>query len=430
LSAAQRIAQSLARIDALHRAEIDLGLDRVRALLAKLGDPHHQLPPTVHVAGTNGKGSCIAMLEAMAQAQGLRVHIHTSPHLIHLNERYVIAGKALDDGALADLLEATENANGGAPATQFELLVAAMFLAFAQTSADLALIEVGLGGEFDATNVLEKPACCIITSIAHDHADFLGDDLADIARAKAGIIKPEIPVFSAIQPPIVRDVIERRCARLRAPLFFMGEDFHVRREDGRLIYEDETRLLDLPLPRLLGQHQVQNAGLSLAAALHLDLAHDAMAHGLEAVRWPARMQVLSHGALAKQAQASRAQIIIDGAHNPHAARALADSLAGMNKTDQRSLVLVAGVQDTKDAVRFFAAFKALDPDVICVPVPGAPHSMKLSNMQTAARKAGLSAGTAPDVEVALHSALGTKKEPRIVVCGSLYLAGAVLAQND
>ncbi len=422
LSAARRITQALGRFNALHPADIDLGLDRIRALLKRLGDPHRHLPPVVHVAGTNGKGSTIAMLGAMAEVANLRAHIHTSPHLIALNERYVIAGTPISDAALANLLEEVERVNDGTPITQFEMLCAAMFVAFARTPADIALIEVGLGGEFDASNVLENPALCLITPIAHDHANFLGDDMVGIARAKAGIIKPGAPVFSAAQNDTARNVIERAAARACAPLHLLGEDMHVRTEDGRLVYEDDHQLLDLPLPRLMGDHQVHNAGLAIAAALHLGWNHDAIARGLETVNWPGRLQILYSD--------NGAQMIVDGAHNPHAAQALAKALGDMQHRDPRPLVLIAGLQNTKDTVRFFEAFKTLNPGVFCVPVPDAPHPMSVTDMQTAAKAAGLDAHTAPDVQSAVQTVLQTEKEPRIVMSGSLYLVGALLAHNS
>ncbi len=422
--------RALARFDALHPAHIDLGLERVKALLGKLGDPHKHLPPTVHVAGTNGKGSTIVMLGAMAEAAGLSVHIHTSPHLIRLNERYQLGGFGpVTDAALVDLLEEVEEANNGAAATSFELLTAAMFLAFARNPADLALIEVGLGGEFDASNVLSQPALCLITPIAHDHGDYLGDDIASIARAKAGIIKPGVPVISARQCDKARHVIERAGARVQAPVRFADEDFHVRNEDGHLVFEDDTQLLDLPLPRLKGGHQVQNAGLAVAAALHLKCNHTAMAQGLEAVQWPGRFDILHQGAVADRVNAQNAQIIVDGAHNPHAARALAASVLSMQTQDPRPLVIIVGLQGNKDAGQFFEAFSALDPKVICIPVKDAPYPMTPDDMQMAARRANLEAQTAPGFEAALTSALATARGPRIVVCGSLYLAGEVLAFN-
>ncbi len=426
-----RLASVLDRFASLHPQEIDLGLSRIERLLARLGNPHRHLPPAVHVAGTNGKGSVIAMLGAMAQAQGLRAHMHTSPHLHHLRERFVLGGAGpMDEEALADLLEEVEAANRGAAATQYELLTAAMFLAFARAPADLALIEVGLGGEFDATNVLEDPALCLITPIAHDHADYLGDDLAGIARAKAGIIKPGAPVISARQPGPARAVLERAAHRAKAALRFTAEDFHVRSENGRLVYEDEMRLLDLPLPRLAGAHQVHNAGLAVAAALALGWPRDAIAAGLEQVRWPGRLQVLARGVLARQAQQAGAQIIVDGAHNPHAAQALAQTLADMQARDPRPLVLLAGLQQTKDATGFFAAFCGLGARIICVPVPGAPHPMSPPALQAAAQAAGLECTMAATVPLALQSVLRASGGARLCVCGSLYLAAAVLAVNE
>ena len=423
-----RIERALARFERLHPARIALGLARVNALLARLGHPQRHLPPVIHVAGTNGKGSVIAMLGAMAAAQGLRAHVHTSPHLHRLNERYVLGGAGpMDEAVLADVLEEVEAANAGAPATQYELLTAAMFLAFARFPADLALIEVGLGGAFDATNVLQDPALCLITPIAHDHADYLGNDLADIARAKAGIIKPGTPVISARQEDAARAVLERAAHRAHAPLSFAGEDFQARREVGRLVYETERLLLDLPVPRLGGGHQLANAGLAIAAALALGWTRGAIAAGLERVRWPGRLEVLCRGRLAQKAAESGAQIIVDGAHNPHAAQALAASLRAMQARDPRPLVLVAGLQHGKDAAGFFAAFSDLDAHVLCVPVAGAPQPMDIKALQAAARGAGLSARTAATVQDALATALRTHKGQRIVVCGSLYLAASVLA---
>ena len=426
-----RIARALARFDALHPAEIDLGLERIAALLQKLGNPHHCLPPVIHVAGTNGKGSVIAMAGAMAEAAGLRAHIHTSPHLHRLGERFVLGGSGpMTDAALAGVLEEVEVANDGAPATRYEFLSAAMFTAFARAPADVALIEVGLGGEYDATNVLVRPALCLITPVAHDHADYLGDDLAGIARAKAGIIKPGAPVISARQGDVARRIIAGAAAQAKAPLKLAGEDFHTRAEDGRLVYEEENRLLDLPLPRLMGAHQVQNAGLAVAAALDLGWTHEAMAKGLERVRWPGRMQMLTRGALAAQAHKRGAQIVVDGAHNPHAAQALAASVQALQARDPRPLVLLAGLQQSKDAAGFFAAFSGLDAHVICVPVPGAPHPMAPVTMHSAVLEAGLGCTIADTVPCALEVALRLPGGPRILVCGSLYLAAAVLALNE
>ncbi len=416
---------------ALHPSQIDLSLDRVRALLGKLGNPHKQLPPMVHVAGTNGKGSCIAFLAAIAKAGGLTAHIHTSPHLLRLNERYVLGGSGvMTDAALADVLEAVQSANDGAPATQYEMLTAAMFLAFAQNPADIALIEVGLGGEFDATNVLENPALCLITPIAHDHADYLTDDIANIAAAKAGIIKPGARILSARQSEIPRQILEHTSARMSARIAFAGEDFHAREENGRLLYEDGDQLLDLPLPGLSGTHQIQNAGLAVAAALHFGWDHRAIAAGLEQAIWPGRFERITKGKLANLAAKKNAQIIVDGAHNPHAAKALATTIASRWAKTKNTLVLIVGIQNTKDARRYFESFVSLNPQIICVPVASAPNPMSTAQMQAEGQSVGLAPSIAPDLGAAFEMAFEAGESPMVVVCGSLYLAGEVLALNQ
>lgn len=426
-----RIKSACARFAALHPSEIDLGLGRIRIVLDKLGNPHKHLPPILHVAGTNGKGSTIAFLDAMARAAGLTAHVHTSPHLLRLNERYVLGGKGpMTDAALADLLETVEAANAGAPATQYELLTAAMFLAFARYPADIALIEVGLGGEFDATNVLENPALCLITPIAHDHADYLGDDLAGIADAKAGIIKTGTPVLSASQSEIARDRLERASARARVALRLSGEDFHAREENGRMVFETERQLLDLPLPRLKGAHQIQNASLAIAAALHLGWAHAAIANGIEGAQRPGRYQRLTGGKWADLANQHGAQIIVDGAHNPHAAKALAATIVAELAKDERPLVLIAGLQNTKDAKHYFESFITLNPNIICVPVTTAPNPMHLAQMQLEGQSVGLAPKCAVDLNAAFDLAFSAYEAPLIVVCGSLYLVGEVLAQGE
>jgi len=293
MNVAERISSALQRFALLHQKEIDLGLGRMNELLAKAGNPHLSLPPIIHVAGSNGKGSTIAFVKAMAIAQGLTVHVHTSPHLIRLNERYIIAGEEVSDAALADLLEEVEAINDNAPATEFELLCLAMFIAFRRTAADLVIIEVGLGGELDATNVIVKPTLCLITPISIEHTDWLGRDIAGIAKAKAGIIKHQCPVISAAQPNDVKDVFERIASRQKSELKFLNEDISCRLEDGRLVWSDETQLLDLPLPALQGSWQVQNAGLAIAAAVHFGWTEEAIANGLQQVTWPGRLQRLS-----------------------------------------------------------------------------------------------------------------------------------------
>ena len=417
--------RALARLQALHPKAIDLSLGRVLRLLADLGDPQKSLPPVVHVAGTNGKGSTVATLRAIAEAAGKRTHVHTSPHLVRFAERIRLAGRLIQDNQLNQLLERVEAANAGQPITFFEITAAATFLAFAETPADLALVEVGLGGRFDATNVIDHPALCVIAPVDLDHAEFLGTDLAGIAREKAGILKPGVQCVVAHQRPEALEAIEAEAEKLGAPLILAGRDFDAWREGDRLLVQYGEALHDLPLPSLPGAHQIGNAGVAVAAALALDLPEAALA-GIASASWPARMQRLTAGPLAGLAAERITDLWLDGAHNPHAARALADTLAAMQARDGRPTALVVGLLGNKDAAGVFEALKPLGAEVFTVGFEAAAASDPTA-LAAAARAAGLKAAACSDVTEGVKAALGPDgPAPRITICGSLYLAGEVL----
>lgn len=412
------------RLRARHPQTIDLSLDRIRRLLHAAGDPQDRLPPVVHVAGTNGKGSTAALLRAMAEAAGLGVSVYTSPHLVRFNERIRLAGRLIEDTELEDILDRLEAVDGDITATVFEMTTAAAFLAMSETPADLAIIEVGLGGRLDATNVIDQPRLSVITPVDFDHAEFLGTDLAGIAEEKAGILKRGVPAVIARQFDAAWNVIEQTAERLSSPLTVLGRDFDAWAERGGLTFQDQTRLLDLPPPALIGQHQIDNAGIAVAAALQLGLSETAIATGLRTVRWPARMQPLTAGRLADQAHAKGAELWLDGGHNPHAARALAETLAALDLRQPRPTALITGMLANKDAEGFFQAFRLSEAPVFTVPFEGVCRSPQ--DLAEAARRAGLRAEPAPDVGAALTAALA-EGAGRVVICGSLYLAGEVLA---
>ncbi|MDB5569214.1 MAG: bifunctional folylpolyglutamate synthase/dihydrofolate synthase, partial [Hyphomicrobiales bacterium] len=297
----------------LHPKKIDLSLGRTQALLDALGNPERRLPPVVHVAGTNGKGSTTAFMRAMLEADGKRVHVYTSPHLVRFHERIRLAGALVDEARLAAAFEACERANAGAPITVFEITTVAAFLLFAQVPADVLLLEVGLGGRFDSTNVIERPAATVITPVSIDHVEFLGDTLAKIAFEKAGVLKTGAPAIVSWQEPEAQDVIERQAFRVGAPVTLAGRDYNCWEERGRLVFEDARGLMDLPAPRLPGRHQFENAATAIAAlrAVWPDFPQRAFEDGLRHVQWPARLQQLTRGALAARAPAG-AELWLDG----------------------------------------------------------------------------------------------------------------------
>ena len=429
----------LEALKALHPRRIDLSLDRIDALLAKLGNPHERLPPVIHIAGTNGKGSTAALLKAMLQAAGKRVHVYTSPHLVRFHERIELAGadgkaRPIDDAFLADVLNRTQQANAGAAITFFEVTTAAALLAFAERPADAVILEVGLGGRLDATNVVARPALTVITPISVDHADWLGDSIAGIAAEKAGILKPGVRAVISRQPEAALDVIRERAENLRAPLAVWGEDYEDFEQRGRLVYQSAERLLDLPPPALMGQHQITNAGTAVAAALHLKalgIGDAAIERGLLDVRWPARMQRLDNGPLSRLLMPG-SELWLDGAHNVAGAEAAAQTLAELEERAPKPVGLVVGMMAKKDAAGFLAQFRGLVRRVVTVPNPGSQEAAhEPVALAKLAVSEGLGADAAPDVEAALARLQKVEGRPmRILICGSLYLAGHVLALQE
>ncbi|MGU3492841.1 bifunctional folylpolyglutamate synthase/dihydrofolate synthase [Xanthobacteraceae bacterium A53D] len=423
----------LERLSALHPKRIDLSLGRMERLIAALGHPEQRLPPVVHIAGTNGKGSTLAYMRAALEAGGKAVHAYTSPHLVRFNERIRLAGHLVSDAALVDALERVAVANDGAEITFFEITTAAALLLFSEHPADVLLMEVGLGGRLDATNVIAAPLASVITPISIDHVEFLGETIAAIAGEKAGIIKPRVPVIVGEQPDEALAVIERAAARNRAPLFARGQQWHVQAEAGRLVYSDEDGLLDLPRPRLVGPHQIDNAGLAVAALRavpELRLPAAAIEDGIRGADWPARLQRLPAGPLVARAPAD-VEVWLDGGHNASGGQALAHALAELEERYSRPLVLVTGMLANKDVSGFLSAFAGLAREVVCVPVPAEHAGMATADLATVAATLGFSASMAPDVGSALAglSAFPVNPPPRVLICGSLYLAGAVLAEN-
>jgi dihydrofolate synthase/folylpolyglutamate synthase len=427
----------VARLAALHPKRIDLSLGRIERLLAALGHPERKLPPTIHVAGTNGKGSVVAYLRAMLEAAGKRVHVYTSPHLVRYNERYRLGapgeGTLVADEELVATLAECERVNAGAPITVFEITTAAGFVLFARHPADVLVMEVGLGGRLDATNVIARPLASVITPISVDHSDFLGGSLDRIAAEKAGIIKRGTPVIAAAQPREARAVIERQAARLSAPLRIAGEDWTATEERGRLVYQDEAGLLDLPAPRLYGRHQFENAGLAIAALRaikSLAISPAAFESGVARADWPARMQRLSHGALVERIPAG-AELWLDGGHNPDGGRVVAAALADLEERVPRPLVLIVGMMATKDAQGFLRNFTGLARRIIAVPIASAEKGMAAETLVDTARAIGLPATSRDNLAEALDAVcrLDLDPPPRILITGSLYLAGEVLREN-
>ena len=430
----------LTRLRALHPKIIDLSLDRVRRLLERLGSPHLKIPPVIHVAGTNGKGSVCAYLKAMLEAGGKRVHVFTSPHLVRFHERIALPGadgisRPIDDQRLVDVLSRAEAANAGEPMTFFEITTAAAFLAFAETPADALILEVGLGGRLDATNVVEKPLLTLITSISMDHTQYLGDTIEKIAAEKAGILKRGVPCVVAKQEDAVLDVIRSAAHKARASLVIAGEDYLAFEQHGRLVVQEDEALFDLPLPALLGRHQIGNAGQAVVAAHRLKpalaLPEEAIERGLLSVRWPARMQRLSSPRLLALL-APGSELWLDGGHNPGGGEAIAATMADLEERVARPLYLVSGMMKQKDAVGYYRPFRGLARAVVTVPIPQEPNAAAADALALEVRSAGLEAEPASGIEAALGrvTSLSGGAPVRVLVCGSLYLAGHVLALQD
>jgi dihydrofolate synthase/folylpolyglutamate synthase len=422
----------LNRLLSLHPKIIDLSLERMERILARLGNPESKLPPVIHVAGTNGKGSTVAYIKSTLEQAGLKIHCYTSPHLVKFHERIYVAGETIAEEELSALLEECEVANGDAPITFFEITTAAAFLAFSRTPADYLILEVGLGGRLDATNVIAKPALSVITTVDYDHQQYLGNTLSAIAYEKAGILKSGVPAIIGIQPDEARAEIERVAEKIGAPVFIANQDWQSFEQHGRLVFQDENGLLDLSLPQLKGRHQVDNAGNAIAAIRLLDDTRVSETHieqGLRSVIWPARMQKLGSGTLANLIPKD-AELWLDGGHNPAAGRVIARAFSDINDRFSRPLVLIWGMLNTKDAGSFIEPFAGLAQRVVTIAIPDEPNAVPADQLAEIARSRNLSAETATSLIKALGQASLTTPAPRILICGSLYLAGHVLSLHE
>ena len=427
----------LDRLRRLHPKKIDLSLGRLSRLLSRLGDPQTALPPTIHVAGTNGKGSTVAMLRAIHEAAGRRVHVYTSPHLVRFSERIVLAGTTIEEDRVADLLLECEQVNADAPITLFEITTAAAFLAFSRTNADLLLLEVGLGGRFDATNVVEMPILSIITPVSLDHQHFLGSTIEAIAFEKAGILKPEVPAVIGRQPGAARQVILDRAAGLGVPTAVFGRDWQVDATTGpasAIVFKAGRIIRHLPRPALPGRHQIDNAGLALAATellqTCLPASPAALAHGLRAVSWPARLQRLTRGPMVAALPAGT-DLWVDGGHNAEAAAAIAETVSvWRGDIPDRSIHLIFGGLNSRDPADFLGPFRGLADSVHTVAIPDEASAIPAITSAAAACAQGLSAQPADSVALAVEQACAAEAaERRILICGSLYLAGTVLRDH-
>ena len=414
----------LERMMALHPKVIDLTLDRVWRLLAAVNNPQDKLPSVIHVAGTNGKGSTQAMIRAGLEAGGAAVHAYTSPHLARFHERIRLAGSLISETALTDVLDRCYAANGTDPITYFEITTVAGLLAFAETPADYTLLEVGLGGRLDATNVVADPALTIITPVDLDHQQFLGDTLAAIAGEKAGIIKRGVRCIVGPQHEEAMTVIESVAERAGAPLFAYGQHWHVSVERSRLVYQDDVGLLDLPMPNLRGPHQIMNAGAAIAALRALGKNEASCEAAVTNAYWPARMEKLTSGALVERA--APAELWLDGGHNPAAGRALAQTL---REQSTRPTHLICGMLNTKDIGGYLAPLAAVAQTLTAVSIPGETNTIPAEKTADEARNVGLQASTAQSVAAAIDAIIADAPNARILICGSLYLAGHVMREN-
>jgi dihydrofolate synthase/folylpolyglutamate synthase len=413
----------LDRMMTLHPKSIDLTLGRMHHILAALGHPERRLPPVIHIAGTNGKGSTLAMIRAGLEGAGQTCHAYTSPHLARFHERIRLAGTLIDEDALSAALDHCLAANGDDPITFFEITTAAAFAAFADTPADWCLLEVGLGGRLDATNVIDTPKLTVITPVSFDHEAYLGTTLAAIAGEKAGILKRGVPCVVGPQTDEALEVIESRAASLGAPLLAHGQHWHAWAERDRLIVQDETGLADLPLPVLRGPHQIANAGAAIVALRHLGLDEAACEAAVSRAEWPARMQRLT--GTTWNALAPEAELWLDGGHNPAAGEAISATLAAL---PPRETHLICGMLNTKDVAGYLRPLASHAAGLTAVSIPDTVATLSAADTAAAARSVGLPAGTAEDVAAALTGLATTHPTARVLICGSLYLAGAVLRE--
>ncbi len=414
----------LERLMSLHPKIIDLTLDRMTQLLDALGSPEVNIPPAIHIAGTNGKGSTGAMIRAGLEASGDKVHAYTSPHLARFHERIRLAGELIDETLLSETLEECERINGGVPITYFEITTCAAFLAFSRVAADYTILEVGLGGRLDATNVIDEPALTFITPVSVDHQQYLGETLAEIAGEKAGILKRNCFCVVGPQEDAALEVIERQAARVGATLKIHGQHWHVSEENGRLIFQDEYGLLDLPMPVLLGAHQVQNAGMVVAGLRLLGKSEEDCAAALTKTEWPARMQRLKSGPLIDAAP--EAELWLDGGHNEAAGAAISKLMAEL---PQKPTHMVVGMLNTKDVSGYLNHFLDGTTSLQAVSIPGEAATLTAEETSTAAAKLGFDASEADDVFSAVKNIVAKDKAARILICGSLYLAGNILREN-
>jgi dihydrofolate synthase/folylpolyglutamate synthase len=425
---AQPSDRILERLGGLHPKLIDLSLGRVERLLAALGNPQDSLPPVVHVAGTKGKGSTVATMRACLEAAGYRVHAYISPHLVRFHERIRLAGELIGENALSALLEECERANGDAPITFFEITTAAAFLAFVRTPADIVLLEVGLGGRLDATNVVRRPAVTAITPVSLDHQSFLGDTVSAIAGEKAGILKPGVTAVIAPQSNEAAAVIETRAAALAAPLYRSQYEWRCDASGAGMRFAGERWDFDLPLPSLIGAHQIVNAGTAIACLERLSgfsISSDAIANGLRHIDWPARLQLLRRGPLI-EAVPPDWEVWLDGGHNPLAGEVLGDVAAGWH---DRPLYLIVGMMNTKDAAGFIAPLAKHARALAAVTIPGEKNALPAEAIAAAAGSVGIPAHTAGSVLAAIRDIARRGGTGRVLICGSLYFAGKVLAEN-
>lgn len=431
-----RAAAEIEKLMGLHPKGFDLSLGRITRLMDTLGNPHKSLPPVIHIAGTNGKGSCAAYCRALLETKGKRVHVHTSPHLVRWHERYRLAGNLVDDVVLADAIKRVADANDGAHITVFEILTAVMFVLFSEHPADVAIVEVGLGGRADATNIIEAPAATIIMPIGLDHEAYLGDTIEKIAIEKGGIIKRGVPLIIGAQPhQEARDTLEDIAVKMRAPAQIYGQDFHAFEEHGRMVFQNEHGLSDLPLPALAGRHQFANAAAAIMAvnAAGFSTTDKDIEQAMLDVTWPGRMQLLESGPLTDLAPEG-SEIWLDGGHNPDAAIACAEHLAALGEASDRPIFMISGMINTKDAVGYFRAFEGLVRHVFTVPVASSDAGVDPALLSAQAIEAGLSAEPVASVQNAI-ALLGDdwnvlEPSPLILISGSLYLAGDVLRDNE
>ncbi|WP_425416550.1 bifunctional folylpolyglutamate synthase/dihydrofolate synthase [Oricola indica] len=432
--------REIERLETVHPQGFDLSLDRLHRLLDRLGNPQDKLPPVIHIAGTNGKGSCATMCRALLEADGKSVHVHTSPHLVRWHERFRMGrtdgpGQFVDDEVLADAIRRVAEVNGDEPTTVFEIMTVVMFVLFSEHPADAAIVEVGLGGRFDATNTISTPAVSVIMPIGLDHEAYLGDRIELIAMEKAGIMKPGVPVVIGAQDnDVAREVLIDTAERRGCPLAVYGQDFLAFEEHGRMVFQSQAGLMDLPLPKLPGRHQIANAATALAAVATagFDIHFETAERALTDIKWPGRMQRLIEGPLPALLPGG-SELWLDGGHNPHAAMMIAETLAGMQDRIERPLFLITGMIDGKDARGYFRAFEGMARHVFTVPVHFNDAGLDPETLARSAEEAGLTAQPMKDVEEVLRL-LGEgwnrlEPPPRVLIGGSLYLAGEVLRDN-